>query len=129
MTIRHLFDPRTSNTRSIETRTLARTYLTTRGTHGQLIAASPMPIAVHDCTGRPDNSGNKRPPRSPRGVPWLPKATDLASKFHQEPPWRRSTLLVLVGSVHPSSRVCCYHSGLFKPKQPNPNPPTVQPDS
>ncbi|PKI70877.1 hypothetical protein CRG98_008768 [Punica granatum] len=37
--------------------------------------------------------------------------------------------LVPVGSVHPSSRVCCYHSGLFKPKQPKPDPPTVQPDS
>ncbi|PKI61405.1 hypothetical protein CRG98_018213 [Punica granatum] len=73
-----------------------------------------------DCMGQPHNSGNKRPSRSPRGVPWLSKAADLASKFHREPPWRRPTLLVPVGSVHLSSRVCCYHSGLFKPKQPNP---------
>ncbi|PKI52159.1 hypothetical protein CRG98_027455 [Punica granatum] len=34
--------------------------------------------ALQDCTGRLNNSGNKRPPQSPRGVPWLPKAADLA---------------------------------------------------
>ncbi|PKI40620.1 hypothetical protein CRG98_038989 [Punica granatum] len=59
-----------------------------------------------DCAGRPDNSGSKRPPRSPRGVPWLPKAADLASKFHREPPWQHLTRLVPVESVQYSSRVC-----------------------
>ncbi|PKI48792.1 hypothetical protein CRG98_030834 [Punica granatum] len=82
-----------------------------------------------DCTGQPDNSGNKRLPRSPRGVPWLPKTADFSSQFHREPPWRCPTRLVPVGSVHPASRVCCYHSGLFRPKQPKPDPTTVQPNS
>ncbi|PKI57891.1 hypothetical protein CRG98_021730 [Punica granatum] len=46
-----------------------------------------------DCIGQLDSSRNKRPPRSPRGVPWLPKAADLALKFHREPLWRRPTRL------------------------------------
>ncbi|PKI62628.1 hypothetical protein CRG98_016980 [Punica granatum] len=69
-----------------------------------------------DCTGRPDNSGNKRPPRSPRGVPWLPKAADLASKVHREPPWRHPTRLVPVGSVQYSSRVCLVPFGSVQRK-------------
>ena len=71
---------------------------------------------MQDCTGRPDNSGNKRPPRSPRGVPWLPKAADLASKFHREPPWRRPTRLVPVGSVQHSSRICLVPFGSVQRK-------------
>ncbi|PKI36730.1 hypothetical protein CRG98_042879, partial [Punica granatum] len=63
-------------------------------------------VFLLDCTGRPDNSGNKRPLRSPRGIPWLPKAADLASKFHREPPWRRPTRLVPVGSEIPD--VLCF---------------------
>ncbi|OWM84252.1 hypothetical protein CDL15_Pgr011637 [Punica granatum] len=79
-------------------------------------------------TSRPDNSGSKRPPRSPRGVAWLPIAVDLASKFHREPPWRRPTRLVPFGSVQfpagsvKAIRVCA------RPKQSKPDPTKVQPD-
>ncbi|PKI58230.1 hypothetical protein CRG98_021377 [Punica granatum] len=72
---------------------------------GASVATSDPTCASRDFTGRPDNSGNKRPPRSPKGVPWLPKAAVLASKFHREPLWRHPTRLVPIGSVQYSSRV------------------------
>ncbi|PKI54154.1 hypothetical protein CRG98_025449 [Punica granatum] len=50
------------------------------------------------------------------GVPWLSKAIDLASKFHREPPWRRPTRLVPVGSVQYSSRVCSVPFGSVQRK-------------
>ncbi|PKI32777.1 hypothetical protein CRG98_046825 [Punica granatum] len=79
-------------------------------------------------TGRPDNSGSKRPPRSPRGVTWLPRAIDLASKFHQEPSWRRPTRLLLVGSVQfPAGSVKAIWV-CTRPKQPKPDSTKVQPN-
>ncbi|OWM64712.1 hypothetical protein CDL15_Pgr000848 [Punica granatum] len=63
-------------------------------------------------------------------------AANLASKFYQEPPWRRPTRLVPVGAVRvdpitlgPNDHHSHLRSGLFDGKQPKTDPSTVQPDS
>ncbi|PKI69668.1 hypothetical protein CRG98_009939 [Punica granatum] len=82
-----------------------------------------------DCTGRPGNSGNKRPPQSPRGSLGYPRPSTLPQnsigslRGDVRPDLCQSGL-----SSIPAGSIWC-HSGLFNGKQPKPDPSTVQPDS
>ncbi|PKI68858.1 hypothetical protein CRG98_010713 [Punica granatum] len=66
MTIRHSFEPRTSNTQSIETRTLFRTSSQTRRAHGT-VRVDPTTLGANDHHGHLEGSlGYPRPSTLPQ---------------------------------------------------------------